>query len=345
MKNDLKIAFVFIGTIVGAGLASGQEVLQFFSRYGIKGFYGIILCCIIYFLISVIIVNLCFKNNYGNYNAIIRSVFGERLGWIVDLILTLFIFGSNTIMISGGGAMLNEYAGINKTAGIFIMASLVFLVAIFSTEGLILVNSIIVPFSTSIIVILGIAVFFVNPDYKELISNIHISVPPRSNWVLSSILYASFNLTVATGVICPMISEGIKKKHFINGCILGSAILTALAAVINFSILIYAPKSFYTEIPNLYIAKEISSVLPFIVTCIIWLEMFSTEIGNLYSLSKRLQGSLKVSYTFSLIIIILFSIPFSFLGFSNLIKMLYPPFGVISFVFLIGCTLKYFKTR
>lgn len=34
MNNVLSIIFVIIGTIIGAGFASGQEIYTFFNRYG-----------------------------------------------------------------------------------------------------------------------------------------------------------------------------------------------------------------------------------------------------------------------------------------------------------------------
>ena len=39
----MKVVFVIIGTFVGAGLASGQEVQTFFFCYGIKGMIGIVI--------------------------------------------------------------------------------------------------------------------------------------------------------------------------------------------------------------------------------------------------------------------------------------------------------------
>lgn len=36
IKNIYKITFVIIGTIIGAGFASGQEIYTFFNRYGFK---------------------------------------------------------------------------------------------------------------------------------------------------------------------------------------------------------------------------------------------------------------------------------------------------------------------
>ena len=47
MKNVLKVVFVIIGTLIGAGFASGQEVYLFFFSYGMKGLIGILISSII----------------------------------------------------------------------------------------------------------------------------------------------------------------------------------------------------------------------------------------------------------------------------------------------------------
>ena len=47
MKNILKTVCVIIGTIIGAGFASGQEVYIFFFSHGIKGLIGIIISSVI----------------------------------------------------------------------------------------------------------------------------------------------------------------------------------------------------------------------------------------------------------------------------------------------------------
>ena len=50
--NILKVVFVIIGTLIGAGFASGQEIYSFFYSYGIVGLLGILITC---GLISIII--------------------------------------------------------------------------------------------------------------------------------------------------------------------------------------------------------------------------------------------------------------------------------------------------
>ena len=37
MKNSIRIAGAYVGLIVGAGFASGQEILQFFTSFGWAG--------------------------------------------------------------------------------------------------------------------------------------------------------------------------------------------------------------------------------------------------------------------------------------------------------------------
>ncbi len=37
MRDIIKVSFVIIGTMIGAGFASGQEISAFFNSYGIKG--------------------------------------------------------------------------------------------------------------------------------------------------------------------------------------------------------------------------------------------------------------------------------------------------------------------
>ncbi|MCX7694912.1 MAG: transporter, partial [Caloramator sp.] len=222
---------------------------------------------------------------------------------------------------------------------IVIMASIAFLVALFSTNGVITINSFIVPLSTSIILILGAFVFVEN--------KFNIIIPYFNNKIIygSALLYACFNFMTAVGVLSPMASEIKNKNSFIKGCILGSVVLTLLEIIINYNILAYYPASFSSEVPNLYIAKNHGPLLPLYLTIIIWFEMFTTEVGCLYSLSRRMQIFFNKSYFVCLILILLISIPFSFIGFSNLIKLFYPPFGLLSFLILLIGAIKYIILR
>ena len=61
------ILFSIIGTLIGAGFASGQEIYLFFYRYGLNGIIGLILCS---GLIGIIIYKtflIIYKNKITTY--------------------------------------------------------------------------------------------------------------------------------------------------------------------------------------------------------------------------------------------------------------------------------------
>ena len=66
MKNVLKVVFVIIGTLIGAGFASGQEVYLFFFSYGMKGLIGILISSIIIGVVIYSTFNILNKYKINN---------------------------------------------------------------------------------------------------------------------------------------------------------------------------------------------------------------------------------------------------------------------------------------
>ena len=78
LKNVLTISMVIIGSIIGAGFASGQEINSFFYKYGIIGILGIIISI---FLISLIIYKVFLiikKENINTYKNFLEIIFEKN---------------------------------------------------------------------------------------------------------------------------------------------------------------------------------------------------------------------------------------------------------------------------
>ena len=96
-KNICKITFVIVGTIIGAGFASGQEIYTFFNKYGFEGLIGI---CISIFLMSYIIYKtfkIVIENDVNNYEDFIQKIMPERfrknkiLNHTINNIINIFL--------------------------------------------------------------------------------------------------------------------------------------------------------------------------------------------------------------------------------------------------------------
>lgn len=348
MKKNRSLTFqlcaVFIGTIVGAGLASGQEVSLFFTRHGYKSFIGILICMLIYIFMGSNIIHISIEYNLKSYGELISLVMPGLLGKFTELITSIFLICSSSIILAGSGALLHQYFHIPQWIGTAIMASIGLITLLQGTDGLIEINSFIVP--CLLVVLTTIFILFLALS-KDTVSIAHIKSIPKhnNNWLISCILYGGFNTLACSGVLVPLSSELKDKKSLKQGLILGSIGLTILALIINFMLLLNVPNIYKYDIPLLYIADRFGVILQVMLLIIIWLEMFSTEVSDVYSLSKTISQTFKTPYKIAVILILIIDIFISRFGFVNLIKHIYPTFGFISLFFMVQCIIFKFNKR
>lgn len=338
-----QIAAVFIGTIVGAGLASGQEIRQFFTEFGYRGFGGILLCCLIYIVIGYMIANISLKFNLKSYNELLSLVLRPKIfADFTHLITSLFLISGSAIILAGSGALIHQYFGVSKWVGIIIMVLISLFVLLRDTKGLIEVNSFIVP--SLIIVLLTIFALYIFFN-KDIVSWSYVKTLPnyKSNWLLSSLLYSGFNILGCSGVLVPLSTEVKNKRSLFWGVLMGAVVLTVLSIIINLLLILNIPYIFKYEIPLLYIANRFGNLIQMMLLCIIWLEMFSTEVSDVYSVGKAMSQTFNISYKTSVLIVLLIAIPISQIGFVNLIHYIYPAFGCLSLLFMVQCIYFYFK--
>ncbi|WP_431732456.1 YkvI family membrane protein [Clostridium novyi] len=348
LKKNLTLTFeltaVFIGTIVGAGLASGEEITLFFTRYGYKSFIGILICMFIYIFMGFNIIHISNKYNLDSYSSFIKTVSPGLWGKITQIFTTICLITSSSIILAGSGSLIHQYFHVQKWVGIFIMVVIALITLLRDTNGLIEINAFIVP--CLIIVISTIFILFLLLS-KDTANISYIKKVPAINgsWFISCLLYGSFNSLSCSGVLVPLTSETHDKPSSKLGIVFGALGLTILAFMINFMLLSNVPNIYKYDIPLLYVANRFGGLIQILLLGIMWLEMFSTEVSDIYSLSKTLRDVFKIPYKRAIILILLIDIPISQFGFVNLISHVYPIFGFVSLIFLIQCILFRIKDR
>lgn len=346
MKKDFikvfQVAVVFIGTIVGAGLASGKEITEFFTSFGIKSFLGIILCGVFYAILVNILARISLKHKLSSYGDVIRVISPNLLGSITGIITTLYLISSASIILAGSGALMNEFFGIPKIVGSLIMLCMACIFVLKGTDGLIEINSLIVPLLICTIVVITI-LYFVSTDITISIAELTKFEAPKKGILLSTLLYAGYNILCSSGVIIPLSTEIKDNRIMTKGIILGTLGLTFLSIMINFMLTLNIPYIYGYEIPLLFVAKPFGSTIQAILLMVILLEMFSTEVSDVYSISKTLNQRFNISFKKGVFIVFAVALPISQIGFTNLITTLYPLFGLLSLIFISQSLYFYFK--
>ena len=348
MKDNLKLIFqvatVFIGTIVGAGLASGKEITQFFTQYGIKSFIGIIGCGIFYIIMGSIISKISIHHGLNSYSDVINLISPNLLGKFTGFVTTLFLISSASIILAGSGALIQQFFGIPKIIGSLIMICIALFFLLRGTDGLIEVNSFIVPGLVITITLITILYFFFSPNAVSM-DNISSFEPQKTGIFLSTILYSGYNTLSASGVIVPLSNQIKNRKIMTLGIITGALGLTLLCCMINLLLTINQPYIYNYEIPLLFVANRFGNIIQAILLMIIWLEMFSTEVSDVYSISKTIEQSFNIDFKKAIFAVISVALIISQFGFGNLITKLYPLFGLLSLLFISQCLFYYYKNK
>lgn len=104
MWNILKIASAFIGIIVGAGFASGQEVLQYFTSFGHWGTAAAVLATALFAYLGMMLTMLGSQTKTMSHKKVIYQISGRWVGVIVDYVIIFTLFGVGVVMIAGAGS-------------------------------------------------------------------------------------------------------------------------------------------------------------------------------------------------------------------------------------------------
>ncbi|MBQ2938076.1 MAG: hypothetical protein IJE05_04285 [Clostridia bacterium] len=151
----LKVVFVVIGTLIGAGFASGQEIYTFFFSFGIKGLFGIVISSSLIGITIYKTLKIINKNDIKNYKDFLNCLIkNEKIQEIANIIVNIFILASFYIMIAGFGAYLQQEFNLNSIIGSIILA--IFCIIIFKTnvKGFVKINEILIPILITVITII-----------------------------------------------------------------------------------------------------------------------------------------------------------------------------------------------
>ncbi|HPL99791.1 MAG TPA: hypothetical protein PLS45_07900, partial [Bacillota bacterium] len=243
-KLSLQIGAVFIGTVVGAGFATGQEIMQFFTCFGQIGAVTLLLSGILFYLMAAAVIRAAAYYNAYNYKELIYQVAGNRIGFVYDILVTAFLFIGTSIMFAGSGALFHESLGLPHTLGVVLMAALTFIIILHSLTGILNINSVIVPILFAVITAV-LAATIMNGDIGGF--GLRLSENYDGNFfkpVFYFLFFCSYNTFLSIGVLSA-IPEKVKNLSVLKtGVFLGAMGLMLLSVMLNISLTLKSPQVF-----------------------------------------------------------------------------------------------------
>ncbi len=302
-------------------LHHGQEIYSFFYTFGKWGILGIITASILLGVIIYKTLIISKKNNLNNYNELLNKIIkNKKIQKIIKIIINIFLISSFYIMIAGFSAYFYQEYKINKIISSILLVILCYITFNKKAEKIIQINTILIP-----IIIIIFIIFGINNINKIENKNL-IQTTNNYLWIISAIIYTSYNSITLIGLTGIMNKHLKSKKNCMQVAILTSIIIMSLGIII-YLLLINMDKQ--VEIPMLYIANKFGGIYKYLYSITILIAIFTTAISEGYSFLENVSKNNKKIYKCLNIIMCILAVPISLLGFANLVNIVYPIFGLI----------------
>lgn len=337
------VAGTYVGTVVGAGFATGQEVLQFFTRFGQAGVYGVILAGVLFALLGAQILRMGWELKAESHLPVVTAAAGPAVGRLIDWVITFFLFGGTAVMMAGSGAVFAENWGLSRFLGTAAMALLAGGTVLMGMRGLVTAISALAPvLIIMIIVVCGGALMRHGLGPRDL-AWVTPTQPGASMWMTSPMLYVSYNLLLAVAVLAPLGKEADDVAVLNRGGVLGGAALGVGALLINLALLAGMPQVAQMEVPMLYLTRYFPGWVQALYSLVLWAGIYTTAVGSLFGLTVRLIRPGDARYRLWVIGLTLGALLAGQVGFSTLVGVLFPAAGTIGLLFVAGLLLKLFR--
>lgn len=344
MKKSFQMGGAFIGVIVGAGFASGQEVLQFFTSFGVMGIFGTIVATALFAFLGMNLMQLGSRLQTKSHQHVIYHICGRYLGIAIDFAITFFLFGVTVVMFSGSGAIFEQQFGIPGSIGNLLMAVLTIVTVLLSVEKVIALISAFTPvLLLAVIVIMVYSMMnfdFATADFASAAAN--QSAP---NWLMGALLYVSYNLAAGAAMMTVMGGTVKDEKVAAWGGIIGGLGLGLLILLINVSMLTDLKALAAVPMPMLVLANGISPLLGGVMSIILLGMIYNTAVGMLYAFSARIVKPDSPKFKVSVGIFGAVAFASSFVGFVTLVGTVYPVMGYLGFILIAGIVFAWFRRK
>ncbi|WP_270942566.1 hypothetical protein [Romboutsia lituseburensis] len=340
------IAGAIVSVCIGSGFATGQELLQFFTAHGYKGLFTGLICMITMCYCCSTLLMLGKSGKIKDSNDIFIYLFGKYIGSVFKLLIPLFCLCSFVVMISGAGATLTQYYGINKSIGQVLLALLSLISVMMGMNKVLNILGKIGPIIIIVVITVSIITIFKNFDnldkVPQVLDRININRAVNS-WWMSGIIYSGLNIIFVTQFL---VGAGSSLKYDSSckwGGIIGGVAFMGAAMFINIAFLSDINNVYKLDIPTLYMAKNVSTIVANIFTIILVAEIYTTAAPLLWNVCSSFAKEKTVKFNIIAVGCTVLGIIGGSLPFAKLVNIMYPISGIVGIFIIIGLVCRKFR--
>ncbi|HIW95587.1 MAG TPA: hypothetical protein H9867_03755 [Candidatus Corynebacterium gallistercoris] len=336
----------FVGLTVGAGFATGKEVIQYFISFGTMGLWGALLAGVVMTIAGAVILQTGSYFLAKEHNMVFRSVSHPWVSRFLDISVIITLFAVGFVMLAGAGANLNQQFGIPTWIGSAVMTAVVIAAGMLDVDKVSRIIGGLTPL-IMVAVLIGFIYTLMNmPEDIGALNDLAQQEPsPVSPWFLSALNYNGLALLLGVSMTLVIGGNYASPKEAGRGGLMGGVIYTVMLLIAAVTLLLNIDIVAGKDVPMLELIDNIHPALGFAMAFVIFTMVFNTAIGMFYALGKRVTENSDRSFNKWFIGLTLVGFVISFVGFETLMQYVYPVLGYIGLVMVVTLVAWWVKSR
>ncbi len=303
------VGITYVGTVVGAGFASGQEVWQFFSRFGSMGAWGIILAAVIFAVVGGMALDRG-RSGIDDFGKLLLQSYPPGIAKVLDGMTAAFLVLGLVVCTAGGASTMAGW-GLPRWFGYVATLVLTLLIGYGGRQSLTKANLVVVPYLAAITLVTSV---LAHPASPRSLQPSHSSI-----WFLAAILYVSYNLFTATMVLLGMGNQIRSRREGWGAAVLGAVVL-GIFLFLEHRVLNGLASA--TDLPMVTMAVQVHSLLGWLYALSLWLALLTTGVSIVFVFRQR--------YGPALVPALMLTLLFPQWSFGTLVSRLYPVMGSLA---------------
>lgn len=331
-KTIISLAGSIIAVSIGTGFATGQEILQFFSSYGVIRCVGAVIITMFLFVwLCATVLEDGRRLKIPVANEIWTVYCGKWLGTALKYYTPVNAFLIVLVMVAGAGATFEEYYGLPGLIGRVGIAVTAWVIVSLGMNKIARFTSVlgvlIIAFSLSIGLVSLCRNFGGLREADQILMNAPV-MKAASNWAFSGVLYTTF---MALGLIPFLVGLSFQcgeKRTARMGGIVGGLLFCVCLLTMALAILASMGAIQGSSVPTLVIASRLHPALGLVFSVILMLGMISPTVSMTWIICNFIDRDEKSPrFRITALIILTGAVLASRLPFARLVNIFYPYTG------------------
>lgn len=335
-RKTLNVSLAFVGLLVGAGFATGQEVIQYFVSFGVWGLAGTIASGIVMILAGAVILQLGSYFLATDHKHVFRNVSHPVVSVFLDVSVTVTMFAIGFVMLAGAGSTMQQQFGVPTWIGAGVMVAIVMVTGLLDVDRVASIISNLTYLIIAAVVVASVyAVTTLPVDVGQLHAAASQAPSPVSPWWLSALNYTGLALILGVSMCLVIGGNTPDPRVAVWGGVLGGTLYTVLLTLAGVALFLTFDSVGNANVPMLKLFETMHPLLGVGMAFVVFAMIYNTSIGMFYALGRRLTANHPSRYRTVFLITCLLGYAVSFFGFGTLMTYVYPVIGYVGMVMIV----------